>query len=423
MFQSWFAAHEAVAHRWLRELHAHPEVGFEEHRTAAFVADRLRSFGLEVETGIGGTGVVGLLRGQRKPSHGRQRLIGLRAELDALPMREQAAVNYRSTVDGKFHGCGHDGHAVTLLTAAAYLAKHDCLEGDVAFIFQPAEELLAGARAMIEDGFLERYPLDEVYALHNLPGLAPGHVGVVHGGALASSDRIAVAIHADGTHGSAPHTGQDGIMAAAMFLTTLQQTVTRVIDSRDSGVISFGRIAGGQAANVLPEHVEIEGSMRTHDASVRDRLVRQIEATARSIELTCGVKVATTIESAVPVTMNSPVGIAAALASASRVVGTDRIADNVRAVMASEDFSLFLERVPGAFIFIGQDGAYCHHPEYVFDPAVIPVGASLLVDLAISRAAESGGDPANGETKLSDGAPRRSARKTKSGVNGGRKSR
>ena len=350
-------------------------------------------------------------------------------------MREQAAINYRSTIEGKFHGCGHDGHAVTLLTAAAYLARHDDFEGGIAFIFQPAEELLAGARAMIDDGFLDRYPLDEVYALHNLPGLAPGHVGVVRGGALASSDRVAVTIHADGTHGSAPHTGQDGIMAAAMFLTTLQQTVTRVIDSRDSGVISFGRISGGQAANVLPDRVEIEGSMRTHEAQVRDRLVRQIEATARSVELTCGVKIETAIESAVPVTMNSALGIAAALASAERVVGSERIADNVRPVMASEDFSLFLERVPGAFIFIGQDGAYCHHPEYVFDPAVIPVGAGTprrsrdQPDCRQRRRAHAASrlgaeHPARcDEAKLAESVPKRSARKSKGGANGGRKAR
>ena len=386
MFDTWFESREREIAGWLHDLHRHPELGFEEKRTAAFVASQLRDLGLEVTTGIGGTGVVGVLRkGRTKGTH--VRAIGLRAELDALPIREQAAITYRSEVDGVSHACGHDGHAVTLLTAAAYLARRDDLEGTVVFIFQPAEELLEGARAMLADGLFERFPCDEIYALHNIPGMPRGHVGVVNGGALASSDDVAVVIHATGTHGSAPHTGSDGVLAAAAFLTALQQSVTRVIDSRDSGVISFGRITGGSAGNVLPDRVEMAGTMRTHAPQVRKRLVALIEQVARGVEVMHGVRVNVKVESKVPVTMNHPLGVDAVLASAARVVGRERTVGAVRPVMASEDFSLLLEKVPGAYFFVGQDGPYCHDPNYVFDPAVIPVGAAMLADIALSRCA------------------------------------
>jgi hippurate hydrolase len=218
-----------------------------------------------------------------------------------------------------------------------------------------------------------------------MPGLPKGQVGVVRGGALASADELLVTIRARGTHGAAPHTGQDAILAAAMFVTTLQQTLTRVIDSRDSGVISFGRITGGVVGNVLPDKVEIAGTMRSHAPDTRDVLIRQLEAVARSTETCCGVTVETVVTSKVPVTLNHDVGIEAVLASARRAIGADRIVANPRPVMASEDFSLFLQKVPGAFFFIGQAGAFCHHPEFVFDPDVIPVGAAVLADLAISR--------------------------------------
>lgn len=387
MFDTWFDDRETEVMGWLHDLHSHPELGFEEHRTAAFVAAQLRTLGLEVTTGIGGTGVVGVLRGKAAPLGTRGRVIGLRAELDALPIREQAAIAYRSRFDGKAHACGHDGHAVTLLTAAAYLACRADVAGTIVFIFQPAEELLEGARAMLADGLLERFACDEIYALHNMPGLPRGHVGVVRGGALASADEIGVIIRAKGTHGAAPHTGQDAILAAATFITTLQQTATRVLDSRDSGVISFGCIRGGEVGNVLPDRVEIEGTLRSHAPAARETLLRQLDAVARSIELSCGVKVETAVESKVPVTLNHGIGIEAVLASAARVVGAQRIVPDPKPVMASEDFSLFLERVPGAFFFIGQDGPFCHHPEYVFDPAIVPAGAAMLADLAISRSA------------------------------------
>ncbi len=382
VFGAWFEQRRTEFEGWFRDIHANPELGFEETATAAYVAERLRAAGVEVETGSGGTGVIGVVRGSQIGADGAGRVIGLRAELDALPMRSAVAA---PDSDNRFHGCGHDGHTVTLLTAATYLAEHSDFAGTAVFIFQPAEELLSGARAMLDDGLFDRYPCDEVYALHNLPGFPRGHVGVAARGALASSDDLTVTVRARGTHGSAPHTGSDGVLAAATFLTTLQQCVTRVIDSRDSGVISFGRIAGGHAGNVLPDEVVIDGTMRTHAQEVRDRLAAQIESVARAVEVSHGVEIELRIENRVPVTQNHAPAVAAVVETAGRVVGPDRVVADARPLMAGEDFSLMLEAVPGAYFFVGQDGAYCHDPEYRFDLDVIPVGAAIFVDLVRSR--------------------------------------
>jgi amidohydrolase len=409
MFDAWFAEHETEVAAWLHDLHAHPELGFEEHRTSGFVARQLRQAGLDVETGVGRTGVVGILRRGPASRRQKQRTIGFRAELDALPILEQADVAYRSKIAGKSHACGHDGHTATLLAAATYLAQQGDFEGTAVFIFQPAEELLTGARAMLEDGLLKRYPLDEIYAMHNIPGLPAGHIAVPSGGALASSDEVIVTIHATGTHGSAPHTGADGVMAAAAFLTTLQQCVTRVIDARDSGVISFGRIAGGTAGNVLPDRVEIAGSMRTHAAEVRKRLVGQLTQVARSVEMSFGVRVEVNVVPKVPVTMNHPDCVEAVLSSSARVLGASRIIRSPRPVMASDDFSLFLEKVPGAYFFAGQDGPYCHDPRFVFDPSLIQVGAAIYADLALSRCAAAKGPQVRPSGVA---APRSKAKKT-----------
>lgn len=385
MFDQWFEANRSAVTHWLHDLHAHPETGFEEVRTAAFVAARLAEFGLEVATGIGGTGVVGTLRGSGATAERPGRTIGFRAELDALPMQEKAAVAYRSQTDGRFHGCGHDGHTVTALTAAAYLASTRDFAGSVRFIFQPAEELLTGARAMLADGLFERFPCDEIYALHNLPGLPEGSVCVPSGAAMASADNIDIRIRANGTHGSAPQTGEDAILAAATLITTVQQAATRVIDARDAGVISFGKLAGGTARNILPEEVTIEGTMRTTAAPARDRLARLLGDACASTERTFGVCASLMIEQVAPVTVNDAEAVAAVIASATRVLGTDRVVPNARSLMASEDFSQMLERVPGAYFFVGQSGRFPHHPEYVFDPGVIPIGAHVFADLARTR--------------------------------------
>ncbi len=381
MFDSWFHSRQETVFEWLQSLHRHPEVGFEEHKTAEFVANMLKSFGIEVVTGIGGTGVVGTLVGNQ----GAGRRIGLRAELDALPMDEESGLSYASETSGRFHGCGHDGHTVTLLTAAKFLAEHRDFNGVVHFIFQPAEELLTGAAAMISDGLLERFPCDEIYALHNLPGLPLGQVGIPETVVLSSSDNIDIVIHASGTHGSAPQTGQDAVLAAASLITSIQQLATRVIDARDTGVISFGAIHGGTARNILPDRLDISGTMRTFDVAVRDRLAQVVEDCSRATEATFGVRVEVSIQSMVPPTLNNAVTNAAVLASAERVVGVENTIPKSRPIMASEDFSLFQQRVPGTYFFVGNTGQYPHHPGFIFQPSIIPVGAGIFVDLVNTR--------------------------------------
>jgi hippurate hydrolase len=382
MFDTWYDDQRETSLNWLHSLHRQPETGFEEHRTAAFVEARLRAFGYEVATGIGGTGVVGTLRG--KTAKGG-RSIAFRAELDALPMQEKSGLAYSSTDPDRFHGCGHDGHMVTALTAAAYLAAHPEFSGTVRFIFQPAEELLTGARAMIADGLFDRFPCDEIYALHNSPDLSAGTVGVPARAAMASADNIDITIRGNGAHGSMPHTGEDAITAAAHLVTSVQQATTRITDARSAGVISFGIIQGGTARNVLPDTLRLEGTMRTTDQKARDRLATMLSDAARATESLFRVDISAEVSPVAPITMNDPVCAAHVVAAARRVVGAGRVQENARALMASEDFSEFLTRVPGAYFFIGQAGRAPHHPEFVFDPGLIPVGAAIFADLAKLR--------------------------------------
>jgi hippurate hydrolase len=250
---------------------------------------------------------------------------------------------------------------------------------------QPAEELLTGARAMIADGLLERFPFDEIYGLHNLPGLAAGHVAVPASAALASADDVDVVLHASGAHGAMPQTGQDAVLAAAGFVTSVQQAATRIIDARDAGVLSFGRIACGGARNILPAELRLEGTMRASAGHVRDRLETLLRDAADATERVHGVKVSLAVERRTPAAVNDPEAVAAVLASARRVAGENSVVANARGLMASDDFAEFLARRPGAFFFIGQDGRPPHHPEYAFDPAMIPVGAGIFVDLAMTR--------------------------------------
>lgn len=381
--QAWFAQQRPQWEAWLHTIHQRPETGFEENHTANFVAHQLEALKIECITGIGKTGVVGVLEG----TAGAGRTIGFRAELDALPMQECSGVNYHSRIDGKFHGCGHDGHTTTLLAAAAYLAAHRDFAGTALFVFQPAEELLSGAQAMLADGLLERFPCAEIYALHNLPGLGKGKLGIPSQGALASADHIEVKITAKGTHGSAPHTGQDAILASAHFLTSLQQSLTRILDSRDSGLISFGSIHAGHANNILPEELIMTGTIRTHSEAVRASIHQQIQKAADSTALLYGVQFAIHYPHQAPVTLNHAQAVEAVQAVASKIAGDDNVIVNARPLMASEDFSYFLQQVPGAYFFMGQDGPYCHHPQFIFDTNIIPLGASVIVELIRQQAA------------------------------------
>lgn len=382
MFSQWYENQRPLSEAWFEDLHRYPETGFHEQRTAAFIADRLQSFGYQVATGIGGTGVVGSLQGAGGNSG---RCVAFRAELDALPMQEKADVGYASLDLQRFHGCGHDGHMATALTAAAYLAEHNDFDGTVRFIFQPAEELLTGARAMISDGLFDRFPCDEIYALHNSPDLPTGHVGVPAAAALSSADNIDITIWAQGAHGSMPHTGQDAIAAAAHLITSAQQAATRIFDARHSGVISFGLVQGGTARNILPDRVRIEGTMRTTAPEVRDTLADMLKDAVRGTELLFGVHIDIDVSTMTPVTMNTPICVAAAINAAERIVGPHRVIENARSLMASEDFAELSARVPGAYFFIGQGGYAPHHPKFVFDKDIIPVGAAIFADLAKHR--------------------------------------
>lgn len=387
--RSWLDERQTEFEGWLHRIHRHPETGFEENRTADFVAGMLADWDIESHTGIGGTGVVGVLQGTGGPG----RCIGFRAELDALPMHEHPNVPYHSQVDGKFHGCGHDGHTVTLLAAAKFLAHHRDFRGTAVFVFQPAEELLSGAQAMLEDGFLQRFPCEEIYALHNLPGLGEGQIGVPAAGALASADHVVITMQAEGTHGSAPHTGQDAILASAHFLTSLQQSLSRLLDSRDSGVISFGRIEAGQAFNILPDRLSLEGTIRTHSEDVRRIIKTQIDNALQSTQLLYGVKTKVEYPLASPVTQNHPAQVEAVLAIAAQHAGADNVQAQCRPLMASEDFAYFLKQIPGAYFFMGQDGPYCHHPDFIFNTRIIPLGAAVIADLIRARAGQPQTEP------------------------------
>jgi hippurate hydrolase len=383
----WSLSQHAQSRRWFETLHAMPETGFAEARTAAFVAAELRALGLEVIEGIGGTGLVGLLRRGRPGTP----FLALRAELDALPMQGPSDGTIQTAEGPRYHGCGHDGHMAILLTAAAMLARHPDLRSNVAFLFQPAEELLTGAAAMLADGLLDRVPLSAIYALHNIPGLPAGSAGVAEGAALASSDEIRVTVRALGTHGSAPQTGQDAILAAAHFLGLCQQLVTRRTDCRDSAVLSFGQIAGGLVPNVLPDHVTLAGSLRTLSETARTAVHLLLQDAADSTTRAFGTPMDLQIAPRVPVLMNDPACAARVRQAVTRSLGADRLIPAPRPVMASEDFSLYLRHVPGAYLFIGQDGAYCHHPDYRFDTGMIPIGASILTELVLGDARETAG--------------------------------
>lgn len=384
---NWTTAQQAESLRWFDRLHAMPETGFGETETARYVAAELRALGLEVIEGIGGTGLVGLLR--RGPAEAR--FVGLRAELDALPMQGPAEGTVQTPAGPRYHGCGHDGHMAILLTAAATLSRQPALRSNVAFIFQPAEELLTGAAAMLADGLLDRVPLSSIYALHNIPGLPAGAAGLCDGAALASSDEVRVVVRAQGTHGSAPQTGQDALLAAAHFLGLCQQLLTRRTDCRDSAVLSFGQIAGGQAPNVLPDRVSIAGSLRCHSETARAAVHALLQDSADSTTKAFGTPVDLTVDAKVPVLMNDPTCAARLRAAILRQLGPDRLIPAPRPVMASEDFSLYLRHLPGAYAFVGQDGAYCHHPNYRFDTGIIPVGAAILTDLVLAAAPEVSG--------------------------------
>jgi amidohydrolase len=363
-----------------RDIHAHPELGFNEHRTAAIVAQALRDAGLEVTTGIGGTGVVGVLRngGDNLPA------IGLRADMDALPFQEESGVAYASTVPGTFHGCGHDGHVAMLLGAARHLAASRSFSGTVNFIFQPAEEGQAGADAMIRDGLFERFPCDKVFALHNWPDLPAGSMRTRAGPIMASADKFEIVVSGRGGHAALPHQTPDAILAACDLVTQLNTIVSRRIPATKSAVLSVTKFAGGHAHNVIPARVEVMGTVRTFDPDVQDVIERAVREIAAGVALASGTTIEVGYHRYYPATINDA-GAAADALNAARAACGD-VAEAPEPAFTSEDFSFMLQAVPGAYVWLGQGrGATppaLHHPRYDFNDDVIATGIAWFAALA-----------------------------------------
>ena len=365
-----------------RQFHAEPEIGMEEHRTAARVAEQLRVWGVEVHAGVGKTGVVGVVQGA-----GPGGSVGLRADMDALPMEEASAAPHRSRRAGAHHGCGHDGHTVMLLGAAAHLAATRAFPGRVVLVFQPGEEGAGGARAMLEDGLFRRFPCDEIYALHNWPGAPLGRVSARRGVAMAAADTFDVTLTGLGAHGAQPHLARDPVIAAAALAQALQTVVSRSIDPLQPAILSVTQIHAGSAYNVIPESARLGGTIRTFDPAVRALVADRVRALAAGIAAAHGLTVEVAIQARFPALRNADAQLDAALEIAQAVVGPERVERDAEPRTGSEDFADMLEAVPGAYLFLGAgDGPGLHSPRYDFNDALLPIGASLLARIAEERA-------------------------------------
>ncbi|MBO1020065.1 amidohydrolase [Methylobacterium sp. SD274] len=361
---------------WRHDLHAHPELQYDVHRTAGFVADKLRDFGCdEIATGIGRTGVVGLIRGR---SHGSNRAIGLRADMDALPIQEVRDLAYRSTAPGRMHACGHDGHTAMLLGAAKYLAETRDFDGTAVMIFQPAEEGGGGGEAMVRDGMMERFGVETVYGLHNIPGLELGRFAIRPGPIMASTDRFTITIEGRGGHAAQPHLAIDSVLVASHVVIALQSVVARSINPLESGVVSVCALEAGDAFNVLPQQVTMRGTMRALSKTVRATMQERIGAIVTNTAAAYGATARVDYSGGYPVTENHPAEADFIADVAAGIVGEERVERDVAPMMAAEDFSYMLAHRPGAYIFMGNgDSAGLHHPHYDFNDAAIPYGASL----------------------------------------------
>jgi amidohydrolase len=366
---------------WRRDIHAHPELLYDVHRTAASVAEKLKSFGCdEVVTGIGRTGVVGVIRGSKPDDAGR--VIGLRADMDALPIEEATDLPYRSTVPGKMHACGHDGHTAMLLGAARYLTETRNFAGTAVVIFQPAEEGGAGGKAMVQDGLMDRFRIEEVYGMHNYPGLPVGQFGLRPGPLMAAADRLTIEIEGRGGHAARPHISVDTVLVGAQIINQIQSIVSRNVDPLQAAVISICVFQAGSTDNVIPQTALLRGTARSLTPEVRDLLERRLHEVVTGTAQLYGATAKLTYKRDYPVTRNHERQAAFAAAVAAKVVGQERVDDRFAPVMGAEDFSFMLEARPGAFIFVGNgDSAGLHHPAYDFNDETIPIGTSYWVKL------------------------------------------
>jgi amidohydrolase len=365
---------------WRRDIHANPELLYDVHRTAASVADKLKSFGCdEVVTGIGRTGVVGVIRG-RNPGG---KAVGLRADMDALPIEEATGLPYKSTVLGKMHACGHDGHTAMLLGAAKYLAETRNFAGTAVMIFQPAEEGGAGARAMLRDGLIDRFGIHEVFGMHNYPGMPVGRFGIRTGPAMASTDTISIRLEGVGAHAAFPHTGVDTILVGAQIVNQLQSIVSRNVDPVEAAVVSICTFHGGEAENVIPQQVRLGGTVRTLSRDVRDLVQKRVREVVEGTARLYGAEAQITYTPGYPVLVNDSGRTAFAASVAREIAGDGKVDDQWPPLMGAEDFAFMLNERPGAFIFIGNgDSAGLHHQAYDFNDETIPVGTSYWVRLA-----------------------------------------
>ncbi len=371
---------------WRRDFHAHPELLYDVHRTAAAVADKLKAFGCdEVVTGLGRTGVVGVIHGDKNVAVGGKAIgktIGLRADMDALPITEANDLPYKSTVAGKMHACGHDGHTAMLLGAARYLTETRNFAGTAVLIFQPAEEGGAGGKAMIDDGLMERFGIGQVYGMHNYPGLAIGEFAIRPGAMMAAADRVTIDIEGLGGHAARPHFTVDPILVGSHIVNQAQSIVARSVDPLQAAVISICVFQAGTADNIIPQTAQLRGTARSFTPQVRDLLEKRLHEVVEGTARAHGAKATLTYKRDYPVTRNHERETAFAAAVAAQVVGPERVDTDVAPVMGAEDFSFMLEARPGAFIFVGNgNSAGLHHPAYDFNDEAIPVGTSYWVKL------------------------------------------
>jgi len=381
LISTWQAQYAALR----RDLHMHPELGFEEHRTAAAVCDHLGKLGIEHYAGIGRTGVVAVVHGSQRTSG---RSVALRADMDALPMQEENAFAHKSRYDGRMHGCGHDGHTVMLLAAARYLQQTRRFDGTAYLVFQPGEEGFAGGKAMVEDGLFERFPADQIYALHNWPSLPAGTIAVRPGPMMAAADRIDICIHGRGGHGAHAYLTIDPVVVAGHIITAAQAIVARNVKPTDMAVISICSVHAGHpgAMSVIPREAHLVGTVRTFHPETQDMIERRLTELVHGIAASFGATATIDYQRKYPATINTRAEAEFAAQVATSLIGADNVVLDLEPSMGSEDFSFMLQVKPGAYARLGQggdaSGAFLHNTRYDFNDDVIPVGAGYLAALA-----------------------------------------
>ena len=373
--------------RWRRHIHAHPETAFEEHGTADYVALRLHEFDIAVHRGLAGTGVVGTLKGRR----GDGPAIALRADMDALDIEEKNDVDYRSENPGKMHACGHDGHTTMLLGAARYLAETRNFAGTVHFIFQPAEENEGGGRVMIEEGLFEKFPVESVYGMHNMPGIPVGEFAIRPGPIMASFDIFEIVLTGTGTHAALPQLGRDAIVAASQLVSALQTVASRTVSPFDAAVVSVTQMHAGDTWNVIPEEVVVRGTARAFKAEVQDHMEAEIRRLAAGIAAAFAVEATVHYERRYPPTINDAAETELTAGVARKIAGADKVSLDKDPMMGAEDFAFMLNEKPGAYMWIGNGprdgGCMLHNPHYDFNDDVLPLGASYWAELVETRLA------------------------------------